>query len=193
MAYFDDTRVESLLTAYENEPSARAALGEGLAATYNRIQSTLLQLTLQRGGAAAALPDAAKGLIAKLPGGERLLQRLPGGRAAAAVAATAVLAAAAALALTRPGRGLLHQAYPGLSTAMFRMEDGKPFVPKPLAIDQLDEVGAAALVRAWQAVKYGAMGPNHDTAGLSAVLAEPLLSQFRQKVDKFAEQGWFIR
>lgn len=182
VAYFDDTRVENLLTAYEREPNGREALGEGLTATYNRIQSTLLNLAVQRG---SAMPNPSRLLNSMLPSEPRA--------ALSAAALGLVLAAGAAMAFTRSGRGMLHQAYPSLSTAMFRATAGGRPAVQPLKPDRMDVKAATTLVRSWQEVKYAAMGPNHDTSVLGQVLAEPLLSQFTTKVQKFADQGWFIR
>lgn len=115
--------------------------------------------------------------------------------AAAAGAAGALLLAIAALGLTRPGRAALSALPPAVSAAVLRVTDGggRAAAPQPLRAERLDERGAAALVRAWQAAKYAAMGPAYDGGGLPAVLAEPLLSQFAAKAGRFKEQGWFIR
>jgi hypothetical protein len=45
----------------------------------------------------------------------------------------------------------------------------------------------------WQDIKQAALSSGYDMAGLSHVLADPLLSETQAKVAQFQKEGWFMK
>jgi ARC6-like, IMS domain/DnaJ domain len=58
---------------------------------------------------------------------------------------------------------------------------GKPSIPSSGTLTKAD---AKAIVEAWLTAKESAMGEKHDTAALDAILAEPILSQWKGDADQ---------
>ena len=58
---------------------------------------------------------------------------------------------------------------------------GKPAIPSSGTLTKVD---AKAIVETWLTAKESAMGEKHDTAGLDAILAEPILSQWKGDADQ---------
>ena len=58
---------------------------------------------------------------------------------------------------------------------------GKPAIPSSGTLTKVD---AKAIVETWLTAKESAMGEKHDTAALDAILAEPILSQWKGDADQ---------
>ncbi|PSC72514.1 ACCUMULATION AND REPLICATION OF CHLOROPLASTS chloroplastic [Micractinium conductrix] len=54
----------------------------------------------------------------------------------------------------------------------------------------LSRAEAAAMIARWQAAKAAALGPQHDTKGLPAVLRGEVLQQWRDRAAQIQQKGW---
>eukprot|EP00195_Chlamydomonas_chlamydogama_P009511 CAMPEP_0202892288 /NCGR_PEP_ID=MMETSP1392-20130828/2032_1 /ASSEMBLY_ACC=CAM_ASM_000868 /TAXON_ID=225041 /ORGANISM="Chlamydomonas chlamydogama, Strain SAG 11-48b" /LENGTH=766 /DNA_ID=CAMNT_0049576185 /DNA_START=50 /DNA_END=2350 /DNA_ORIENTATION=+ len=185
--YFDDTRVETLITVYDEKSDV---LVESLRSAFSSIKRTLSK-TVAVGKEATMsvnVPDFTA-MAASATGGDRQKAKI----LLMAVGAAVVGISAVAL-MTASGRRALHSTAPGISTSLYKWSDQQSTMgATAVAAEVLDDAVAEQVIKTWQDAKQAALGPNYDTSRLNTVLADPVLTETKQKVTSFKEQGWFMR
>ncbi|PNH12420.1 Protein ACCUMULATION AND REPLICATION OF CHLOROPLASTS 6, chloroplastic [Tetrabaena socialis] len=180
--YFDDTRVETLLTVYDAKSGGQ--LAETLSEAF-----TSIKLGLRK--AAAAGLSAASTVAA--PGGEgiagtglaerqRLFRAVAGG--------VALVAALALGCMTPPGRRLLGG---GDSTQVALMRQRTSLQAITVAPEDFDASVARRLLDQWQTAKAWALGAYHTTDQLGLLVSEPLLGETLDKVATLRSHGAHMR
>ncbi|GFR41033.1 hypothetical protein Agub_g1466 [Astrephomene gubernaculifera] len=177
--YFDDTRVETLLTVYDAKSGGQLAetLSEALASIKRGLhkaasEGLLATSSTTQGGVGVATANPA------LAGRHRLIQTLAGGFMLAAAVAAGLM--------TPPGQRLLGRSE---GAALVRA----PVEPLMVAPEQFDTAVARQLLERWQGVKAAALGAAHSTAQLEVLLAEPLLGETLDKVATLRSHGAHMR
>ncbi|KAG2448300.1 hypothetical protein HYH02_006884 [Chlamydomonas schloesseri] len=179
--YFDDTRVETLLTVYDSKSGAQlaeAALGEAFTAI-KKVLRTTAEAGLLASGAVPASEIAAD---PELAARQRLYRQMAGG--------FALVAAVAMGLMTPPGQRLIGRGE-GAQVALMRQRS--TLVPCTVAVEDFDVTTARELLEQWQAAKAWALGLYHTTDQLPSILAEPLLSETLDKVNTLRGHGAHMR
>ncbi|KAG2442531.1 hypothetical protein HXX76_002617 [Chlamydomonas incerta] len=179
--YFDDTRVETLLTVYDSKSGAQlaeAALGEAFMAIKKALRTTAEAGLLASGAVPASDIAADPELAAR----QRLYRQMAGG--------FALVAAVAVGLMTPPGQRLIGRGE-GAQVALMRQRS--TLVPCTVAVEDFDVTTARGLLEQWQAAKAWALGLYHTTDQLPSILAEPLLSETLDKVSTLRGHGAHMR
>jgi hypothetical protein len=167
MPYFEDSRVQSLLTAYEGSTDA-AAVRESIDQALSQIQQALASVPVPKRVAAA--PSATTKMVL-LGFGAALLAGL-----------------AMAVGSRMRGDGPEQQAAGQAAMSASRSSSRASSPGK-----QLKASTAESVIRRWLDAKSAALGPNHDTGMLSSVVADPLKAQTLAETKRFKQGGWFMR
>ncbi|KAG2499858.1 hypothetical protein HYH03_002149 [Edaphochlamys debaryana] len=180
VAYFDDTRVETLLTVYDAKSGGQLAetINEAFEAIRKGLRKAeaagLLAIGAVEGADASAEPTLAQ---------RQKLYRLVGG-------GVALIGAIVVGLMTPPGQRLLGR---GEGAAVALMRQSTPLQPLMIAPEEFDEGVARKLLQQWQAAKAWALGAYHTTDQLSMMLAEPLLAETLDKVATLRSHGAHMR
>ncbi|KXZ56736.1 hypothetical protein GPECTOR_1g663 [Gonium pectorale] len=175
--YFDDTRVETLLTVYD------AKSGGQLAETLSEAYSAIKRFLREASGAAPA-PGEEVGAAAELAvaNRQRMFRIIAGGGALVAAVVMGLL--------SPPGQRLLGR---GDGAQMAVAAQRAAFQPTTVSAEEFDAVVAKRLLERWQAAKALALGPYRFTDQLDVLLAEPLLSETLDKVATLRSHGAHMR
>ncbi|GIL72988.1 hypothetical protein Vretifemale_3235 [Volvox reticuliferus] len=179
--YFDDTRVETLLTVYDAKSGGQ--LAETLSEAFTSIKRGL------RNAASAGL------LTGSVTGGKRDTPTSPGlgvrQRLVRVIAGGAALLAALGVGLlTAPGQRLVGRS-DGAQLAIVHQHAA--FEPLTVAPEEFDAAAAKMLLERWQVAKAQALGASHATDQLGVLLAEPLLAETLDKVATLRSHGAHMR
>ncbi|GLC51096.1 hypothetical protein PLESTB_000465500 [Pleodorina starrii] len=184
--YFDDTRVETLLTVYDAKSGGQ--LAETLSEAFTSIKRGLrkaasagLLATSAAAGPATGEPGAAVADPA-LAERQRLFRIIAGG--------AALLAAVGVGLLTPPGQRLLGR---GDGAQLATVRQHATLQPLTVAPENFDGAVAKALLERWQIAKALALGASHVTEQLDVLLAEPLLGETLDKVATLRSHGAHMR
>ncbi|MEW5301949.1 MAG: hypothetical protein WDW36_004772 [Sanguina aurantia] len=172
--YFNDTRVETLLTVYDEKPANPVA--DTLAALQRLI-------TQQATGNDAAPPPTSPPGTPSFPRVATLL-----GLAALAVAGVAV-AVSRAVAPPPPAASL--QA-PTATFAVAPTAQGASSSSVAVRAENFDARVADLLIRRWQDAKALSTGPSHQTSSLPLLLSQPFLSEAMARAEQSRAEGWVM-
>ncbi|EFJ52144.1 hypothetical protein VOLCADRAFT_103165 [Volvox carteri f. nagariensis] len=183
--YFDDTRVETLLTVYDAKSGGQ--LAETLSEAFTSIKRGLrkaaaagLLATAGSSGAGEAGDAATGSVLAERK--KKLLRVVVGG--------AALLAAVGVGLLTPPGQRLLAKSNSAQLAAVRQRAAPQPLIIAP---EEFDAAVAKTLLERWQITKALALGASHATEQLDVLLAEPLLGETLDKVATLRSHGAHMR